>query len=436
MLWYVFFIFVLILINGFFSMAEIATISARKTALQQRAEKGSKGAVAALKLKDDAPRLLATIQTVITLVGVLAAALTAITFEAPLTAWVQSLNIGPLSSGASVISLAAVTILMSYVTLVIGELLPKQIGLQRADSIASITALPVNFVSILVRPVISVLSASTGLLGKLIGVSKDVTSAQVSEEEIKLMVDEQQHLSGEEKRMINEIFDLGVTVVREVMVPRVDIVFAQDTETVGEAAKRLYARGFSRVPVYHEDYDRIIGILILKDLVMPLAEGEYDQPITDYLREPVFVPETKDLMSTLTEMQETRVQVMVVVDEYGGTSGLVSMEDILEEITGEIIDETDQELDSILEVEEGKWLINGTCDIEDAMEIGLPIVLSDEYETIAGWVLEQLGHIPHVGEKFEYKGYSFTVITMRRRRIARIRVQRSEGLASHESDGD
>jgi len=112
------------------------------------------------------------------------------------------------------------------------------------------------------------------------------------------------------------------------------------------------------------------------------------------------------------------------------------MEDILEEITGEIIDETDQELDSILEVEEGKWLINGTCDIEDAMEIGLPIVLSDEYETIAGWVLEQLGHIPHVGEKFEYKGYSFTVITMRRRRIARIRVQRSEGLASHESDGD
>jgi putative hemolysin len=424
MLWYVFFIFVLILINGFFSMTEFAMISARKSALQKRAEEGSKRAAVALKLKDDAPRLLATTQIVMTLVGVLAAALTAITFEQPLTAWIQSLGIDFLAPAASVLALATVTILMSYVTLVVGELIPKQLGLQRADSIATFTALPVHFVSVMMRPVVKLLSASTGLLGKLVGISKDVTSAQVSEEEIKLMVDEQQHLSGEEKRMISEIFDLSVTVVREVMVPRVDIVFAQDTETVGEAAKRLYARGFSRVPVYQENYDRVIGILILKDLVVPLAEGECDQPITDYLREPVFVPETKDLMSTLTEMQEARIQVMVVVDEYGGTSGLVSMEDILEEITGEIIDETDQELDSILEVEEGKWLINGTCDIEDAMEIGLPIVESDEYETLAGWVLEQLGHIPHVGEKIEHEGYLFTVIAMRRRRIARIRVER------------
>jgi putative hemolysin len=426
LLLYVLFIFVLILINGFFSMAEIAMISARKSALQQREEEGSKGATVALKLKEDAPRLLATTQIVMTLVGVLAAALTAITFEAPLTAWVQSLGIGFLTPLASVISIAVVTLLISYVTLVVGELIPKQLGLQRADSIASITALPVNFVSALMRPIVGFLSASTGVLGKLVGISKDVTAAQVSEEEIKLMVDEQQHLSGEEKRMISEIFDLSNTVVREVMVPRVDIVFAQDSETVGEAAKRLYARGFSRVPVYHEDYDRIIGILILKDLVVPLAEGECDQPITDYLREPVFVPETKDLMSTLTEMQEARIQIVIVVDEYGGTSGLVSMEDILEEITGEIIDETDQELESILELDTGKWLINGTCDIEDAAEIGLPIVESDEYETIAGWVLEQLGHIPHVGENFEYEGYRFTVVTMRRRRIARIRVQRLE----------
>jgi len=426
MLWYAFFILILILINGFFSMAEIALISARKSALKKREEEGSKGASAALRLKDDPPRLLATTQIIITLVGVLAAALTAITFEAPLTSWFHSLNIGVLTSLASGISIAIVTIAMSYVTLVIGELIPKQIGLQRADITASFTALPVNFVSHIMRPVVAVLSASTNLFGRFVGISKDMTSAQVSEEEIKLIVDEQQHLSGEEKRMINEIFELGDTVVREVMVPRVDIVFAEDIETVGEAAKRLSARGFSRVPVYHEDYDRIIGVLILKDLVIPLAEGEYDLPITDFLREPVFVPETKDLLSTLNEMQEARIQVVIVVDEYGGTAGLVSMEDILEEITGEIMDETDQELDSILEVGKGKWLINGTCDIGDAAEIGLPIEESDEYETIAGWVLEQLGHIPHVGEYFEHEGYRFTVITMRRRRIARIRVQQLE----------
>ena len=423
MLWYALFIFILILINGFFSMAEIATISARKSALQKLAEEGSKGAAAALKLKEDPPRLLATTQIVLNLVGVLSAVLTAFAFEAPLAAWIQSLNIGFFTTIASVISITAVTVVVTYITLVIGELIPKQLGLQRADKIASFTALPINFVSKAMRPVVRILSASTNLLGKLVGISKEVTSAQVSEEEIKLIVDEQQHLSGEEKRMISEIFDLSDTVVREVMVPRVDIVFAQDTETVAEAAKRLYARGYSRVPVYQEDYDRIIGILILKDLVLPLAEGECDQPITDYLREPVFVPETKDLMSTLTEMQEARVQIVVVVDEHGGTSGLVSMEDILEEVTGEIMDETDQELEPISQVDEGKWLIDGICDVEDAAEIGLPIEESDEYETIAGWVLEQLGHIPHVGESFEYEGYRFTVIAMRRRRIARIRVQ-------------
>ena len=434
LLLYALFVFVLILVNGFFSMAEIAMISARKSALKQREDEGSKGAATALKLKEDAPRLLATTQIVMNLVGVLAAALTAITFERPLTEWVQSFGIGFLTSIAPAIALAIVTILITYVTLVVGELIPKQLGLQRADTIASMTALPVNFVSNMMRPIVRILSASTGVLGTLVGISKDVTSAQVSEEEIKLMVDEQQHLSGEEKRMISEIFDLSDTVVREVMVPRVDIVFAQDTETVGEAAKRLYARGYSRVPVYHEDYDRIIGILILKDLVVPLAEGELDLPITDYLREPVFVPETKDLMSTLTEMQEARIQIVIVVDEYGGTAGLVSMEDILEEITGEIMDETDQELESILELSPGKWLINGTCDVEDAIEIGLPIVVSDEYETIAGWVLEQLGRIPHVGESIDFEGHRFTVIAMRRRRIARIRVEQLEEKAT-ESDG-
>ncbi|MCL2525471.1 MAG: hemolysin family protein [Coriobacteriia bacterium] len=421
-LWYVLFIFVLILVNGFFAMVELAVISARKSALQQREADGSKGASAALKLKDDPTRLLATTQVIMTLIGVFAAALTAFTFEYPLTSWILSLGIGFLTPVASFVSIFLVTIIMSYFTLVIGELIPKQLGLQRADSIASHTALVVIFVSTLMGPVVKLLSASTDLLGKLIGIRKDVTAAQVSEEEIKLIVDEQQHLSDEEKSMISEIFELSDTVVREVMVPRVDIVFAQGSETVGEAAKRLYARGFSRVPVYEEDYDRIIGILILKDLVMPLADGEYDQPITDYLREPVFVPETKDLMSTLTEMQESRIQIVIVVDEYGGTAGLVSMEDILEEVTGEIIDETDQEMESIVQTDDSTWLVNGTCDIEDAIEEGLPLEVSDEYETIAGWLLEQLGHIPHVGEYVEYEGYRFTVITMRRRRIARMRV--------------
>ena len=415
---------VLILVNGCFAAAEIALISARKSALKQRANEGSKGASAALKLRENPPRLLATIQVVITMAGMLASALTALTFEEPLTAWLRSLGVPYLTHVAGAISIIVVTLIISYITLVLGELVPKQLGLEKADAVASAAARPVTFVAKITRPAVSLLSVSTELVGSLFGIGKDVTNAQVSEEEIKLLVDEQEDLNEDEKRMITEIFELGDTVVREVMVPRVDIVFAEDTETVGEAAKRLHARGFSRVPVYSGDHDHLLGILILKDLIVPLTEGKADRPITGYLREPVYVPETKDLLSTLTTMQEERIQLAIVVDEYGGTAGIVSMEDILEEITGEIIDETDQELDDIRKLEDGRWLISGTCDIEDAMEIGLPIEESDEYETIAGWMLEQLGHIPHIGESIEKDGYLFTIVAMRRRRIARLCAQK------------
>jgi putative hemolysin len=338
----------------------------------------------------------------------------------------NSLGVPVLSSIAAALSVLVVTLIISYITLVLGELVPKQLGLHKADSVASATARPIAFVAALTRPIVWVLSTSTKLVGRLFGLSADAAAqAQVSEEEIKLMVDEQQGLEEVEKRMITEIFELGDTVVREVMVPRVDIMFAEDTETVREVAERLHARGFSRVPVFHEDHDRIIGILILKDLVVPIAEGKGEECVQTWLHDPVFVPETKDLLSTLSEMQEGRYQMVIVVDEYGGTSGIVTMEDILEEVMGEIVDETDQELLSVREVEPGQWLVEGALDTEDAQELGFPVEESDEFDTLAGWLLEQLGHIPHVGESLEHEGYTFTVVTMRRRRISRIRVTAS-----------
>jgi putative hemolysin len=427
-------ILTLIVINGFFAAAEIALISSRKSSLKQDAEEGSKGAETALKLNEDTPRLLATIQICVTLAGMFASALTAVTFEEPLRLWLQSLGVPFLQAIAPGIAVFSVTILISYVTLVLGELVPKQLGIQNANKVASFTAMPIRFVSGFLKPAVSLLAASASFVARIFGIKSDGSENAVSEEEIKMLVDEQEELGGEEKRMITEIFELGDTVVREVMVPRVDIVFANDTESVGEAAKRLYARGFSRVPVYHDDHDQILGILILKDLIVPLAAGEGDQPITKYLRDPVFVPETKDLMSTLNEMQEARIQMIIVVDEYGGTAGVVSMEDILEEITGEIIDETDQELDDIRPLDEDTWLVDGTTDVEDAIEAGFPLELSDEYETIAGWLLEQLGHIPHVGEYVEFENFKFTVIAMRRRRIARLRVERLEPAPATEDE--
>jgi putative hemolysin len=235
-------------------------------------------------------------------------------------------------------------------------------------------------------------------------------------------VTEQGSLLDEEKRMIHEIFELGDTVAREIMVPRVDMMLAEDTETVMRVAEILQGTGFSRVPVFHEDHDTVVGIALLKDLVGPIARGEGEQLITEHMREPVFVPESKGILPLLSEMRSLHNQIAIVVDEYGGTAGLVTLEDIVEEIVGEIADEFDREHKYITQVSDREWVIDGRLSIEEADERGLPVEESDEYETVAGWMLARLGHIPVPGERTQRKGYDFRVQAMRRRRIARIRV--------------
>jgi putative hemolysin len=244
----------------------------------------------------------------------------------------------------------------------------------------------------------------------------------VSEEEIKLLVTEQGSLLEEEKRMIHEIFELGDTVAREIMVPRVDMALVEDTHTVREATELMRGTGYSRVPVFHEDRDRIVGVALLKDLVGPLAEGRGDDPVTEHTRTPVFVPETKGILPLLSEMQTHRNQIAIVIDEYGGTAGLVTVEDIVEEVVGEIADEFDRDRRYITTLGAGEWVLEGRLPIEDALDLGLPVEESDEYETVAGWLLAELGHIPVPGERYVSGGYEFRVQAMRRRRVARLHV--------------
>jgi len=419
-------IIVLVVINGYFAAAEIALISARKSRLQQLSEDGKRGATVALKLVEDPTRFLATIQTAITLVGMLASATAAIALATPLKDWFVSLGWGPLSSIASGLALVVVTLIIAYCNLVLGELVPKRLGLQRADSVASAVARPVSFLAEAARPLVWLLTTSTNVVSRLFGIKPGDAAEGVSEEEIQLLVAEQDTLEDEEKRMINEIFDFGDTVVREVMVPRVDMIFVEDTLTVREAAEYLHATGFSRAPVFHEDFDKVVGILVLKDLVLPLSDALGDDPVTHYVHEPVFVPETKDLIALLKEMQQHHFQLAVVVDEYGGTSGMVTMEDIAEEIVGDFDDEFDRDTVQVRTVSPTEWVVPGDLDVPDAIDRGFPLEESDEYDTIAGWLLDVLDHIPRVGEKLEHEGYLFTVIAMRRRRISRIRVQKLE----------
>ena len=429
----VFLILVLIGIESYFAAAEIALISARRALLRQRAEEGSKGAATAVKLMEDPTRLLSTIQIGITVIGFLAASAGAVSLAVPVAAWLTSLGYPVLARVAPGLAVVLVTLVISYVTLVFGELVPKRLGLQRAENVAIAVAGPVLWLERAAAPLVWLLTVSTNAVSRLIGIKGTGGRPGVSEEEIKLLVTEQGTLLDEEKRMIHEIFELGDTVAREVMVPRVDMILAEDTSSVMDTAKILNGTGFSRLPIYHGDHDTIVGIVLLKDLVRPLARGNGHEPITEHMREPVFVPETKGILPLLSEMRALHNQIAVVVDEYGGTAGLVTMEDIVEEVVGEIADEFDREHKYIQKITEREWVLDGRLAIEEAMERGLPVEESDEYETVAGWMLSQLGHIPCPGETTCSHGYEFRVQAMRRRRIQRIRVMAPESAADAEA---
>lgn len=264
-------------------------------------------------------------------------------------------------------------------------------------------------------------------LKKVFGKENAEDRENAFEEQIKDLVTDAPELLDDEKRMIHEIIKLGDTAVREVMTPRVDMIMVEDTETVRQAIDRMRGTGYSRLPVYQEDSDSIVGIVHFKDLVGPLMDGKEEDSASAYMFKPLFVPETKDIYPLLSEMQTKRQQMAIVVDEYGGTDGLITVEDIVEEIVGEIIDETDSEDKYLTPLSDDEWLVDGRYPCEDAVEIGWPVSVSDEYETIAGWLMDTLDAVPQIGAEFELEGFSFKIQSMRRRRISIIRVKRLQG---------
>jgi putative hemolysin len=421
-------IFVLIILNGYFAAAEIALVSARRSALQALADRGSSRAKASLKLLEDPTRLLSTIQVGITLIGFTTSATAAVTLAEPIAAWIRSFGVGWVDSIAAGASVFLVTLGITYFSLVLGELAPKRLGLQHAEKVAMSVALPVSWLAAALTPLIWVLGRSTDVVARLIGVKPGRMGTSVTEEEIRLLVSEQGSLLDEEKRMIHEVFELGDTVAREVMVPRVDAAMLEDTLTVGEALSHFRRTGFSRIPVYHEDPDTVIGVALLKDVLGPIAAQTPEEPIARYVRQPVFVPETKPILDLLSEMRASQNHMVVVVDEHGGTAGLVTIEDIVEEVIGEIADEFDRDYRYINQVADGVWLVDGRLPVEDSIEkLGLDLAESEEYDTLAGWVLMELGHIPEAGERITVGDAEVRVQAVRRRRIARLRVSRKEG---------
>lgn len=419
--------FLLVLVNGYFSMSEMALVNAKHVLLQKDADEGDKKAQRALSLASDSGQFLATIQVAITLVGFFASAAAATNLSDPLAQWLSGFGVGWLSVIAPGLAPVLITLIVSYLSIVVGELVPKRMALVDAERVSKTVAGPLMVFQKVARPLVALTSASANGLSRLLRIKNADERQSVSEEEIKYMVTDNDELLPDEKRMIHDILDLGDMTVHEIMQPRVDMILVEDTETVRQAVDRMRGTGYSRLPVFHEDIDRIVGIVHYKDLVGPLMDGKENEPVADYAYEALFVPETKDLFPLLSEMQTNRQQMAIVVDEYGGTDGLITVEDIVEEIVGEIIDESDIENKFITPLSDGTWLVDGRFPVEDALKLGWPVTESDDYETMAGWLMGMIDFVPQVGDEFEFGGYRFKIQAMRRRRISNIRVTREIG---------
>ncbi|MBQ7288709.1 MAG: HlyC/CorC family transporter [Clostridia bacterium] len=426
---------VLILINAFFAMSEIAIITLNDNKMRKMAEEGHKGAAKVLKLTEDSSRFLSTIQIGVTLAGFLASAAASENFAGPLSRlladWLNITSQAGLNT-LSVISMVLVTLITSYFSLVLGELAPKRIAMQRSESISFKVVGVLLFIKSCFAPFVRLLSTSTNAVVRILGYDPNASEETVTEEEIRLLVDageETGAIEESEKEMINNIFEFDDIPACDVMTHRTDMEAVEINDPVDDIIDTAISHGYSRIPVYEEDLDNIKGIIYIKDLLKFIGKPiPKTLKISTLMREAYFVPESKRCSDLFEEMTEKRLQMVIVADEYGGVAGLVTMEDLLESIVGSMQDEYDNEDQEVEQVNETTFTIDGVTDIEEVNDL-LDIQLPDgEYDTIGGFIMSEIGRIPSPDETVtvEAKGFRFTVTEMDERRIERIRAERME----------
>lgn len=410
---------ILVLVNAFFAASEIAVIAARDARIHQLAEEGSRAARVAQRLMADPSRFLATIQVGITLAGFLASASAAVTLAQPVAAWLRRLGLAP--SLAASLAVAGVTVLISYVTLVLGELAPKRLALQNPEGLALRVARPIAVLARLAAPFTALLARSTNLVVRALGGRVDVQERGLTEEEIRFYVAEHQELRSEEKQLIEGVFDFGDRIVRQVMVPRPEMHTLPRHLPLSQAVERALKAGHEHYPVTGEGPDDIVGQVSTHDLLRAMVAGDGPETVEGLMRSVRFVPETKLALDLLKEMKRERFRLAVVVDEYGGVAGLVTLDDLLEEIVGEV----GGGLPGGRQVTASEWVLEGDTSIEDANErLDLGIPASPHYETVAGFLLYTLGRLPEPGEGFEHRGWYLSVERREGLRIAAVRVQK------------
>lgn len=422
-------LFVLILVNAFFAMSEIAIISLNDNMIDKLAEEGHKKAKLIKKLTENPSNFLSTIQIGVTLAGFLTSASASTTFAEMLADAVMKTAPNLPRGIIEGVSVVVITVIMSYFSLVLGELAPKRMGMQKPEEIAYKVVGILLIVKKFTTPFVKILSLSTNAVVRLCGFDPNASDDVVTEEEIRMMVDvgeEKGVIENIQKEMINNIFEFDDIDVTDIMTHRTDMIAVEDTESLEELVNLSIEHGYSRIPVYHEDQDNIIGIVYVKDLLKYVSKAmpENESPKT-LMREAYYVPSSKNCGKLFNEMTEKRLQMAVVVDEYGGTAGIVTMEDLVEAIVGNIKDEYDDEEEEIVEESENIFTIDGTTYIEEVNELVGDIIPEGDYDTLGGFIISLLDFLPQDGDMNEvvYENLKFTILDVEDRRIGKVRVE-------------
>jgi len=426
-------LFLLILMNAFFAMSEIAIISLNDNKTLRMAEEGHKKAKQVLKLTRNSSNFLSTIQIGITLAGFLTSASASLSFSERLTRLIEKIPFIGSNTGLHGVvngfSIVIITIIMSYFSLVLGELAPKRIAMQIPEKVSFKVIGILLFVAKAAKPFVKILSFSTNLIVRLFGFDPNASQKSVTEEEIRMMVDvggEHGVIEEDQKEMINNIFEFDDIDVGDIMTHRTNMSAVDADDKLEDIIKIAIEEGYSRIPVYEDDPDNIIGIVYVKDLLKYIGTDLPDgKALRDIMRKAYYVPETKRCGELFKEMTASHVQMAVVVDEYGGTAGIITLEDLLEAIVGNIQDEYDNEAEEISQIDESTFTIDGITAIDEVEELVGTEIPEGDYDTLAGFVISLLGFLPKNGEmnEVEYENLRFTVMSVEDRRIDKVKVE-------------
>ncbi len=419
-------ILILIVANGFFAISEIALVAARKSRIRQMAEEGDKKAQVAQKLQEDPNLFLATVQIGITLVGTLAAVVGGARIVDVLKSALLNVPVEWIQRESEEIAIAVVVIAISYLSLVIGELFPKYVAILFPEKVATAIAVPVNLLSKFAKLFVVLLTASSKGLARLFGVKSNPDTAFISEEEVKFIIQEGAEkgvFEKHEEEFIGSIFEFTDKLARHVMTPRPDIV-ALDINTPQEKLMQIILQeGYSRIPVFQNSIDNIVGIIYSRDIINLLTQKGLII-LSDIIRQPYFVPDSKKISEILREFQKKKVHMAIVLDEFGGTAGLITMEDIIEEIVGEILDEYDiEEAKEVDFLPDGSALVKATIQLEDFNRIFKTNLPEKPYDTLGGLITNTVQRIPAVDEKLQLFGLDFIIHQKSGHRLEKIKVK-------------